>query len=121
MPVGLVFDSGQGYDGRAYRDAMAAARARGVPVVVARRGMWWSSRDGVTIDVLAPSLPPSRRHRRRRERKQYRRPASLSGISRDLGKEIGPTSPGSPHMGLWFHDPDGYRWELSVQNGAHER
>jgi hypothetical protein len=24
-------------------------------------------------------------------------------------------------MGLWFHDPDGYRWELSVQNGARER
>ena len=35
----------------------------------------------------------------------------------DPGDEIGPTSPGSPHMGLWFHDPDGYRWELSVQNG----
>ena len=35
----------------------------------------------------------------------------------DPGDEIGPESPGSPHMGLWFHDPDGYRWELSVQNG----
>ncbi|HTV93272.1 MAG TPA: VOC family protein [Verrucomicrobiae bacterium] len=39
----------------------------------------------------------------------------------DPGDEIGPTSPGSPHMGLWFHDSDGYRWELSVQNGARER
>ena len=39
----------------------------------------------------------------------------------DPGDEIGPTAPGSPHMGLWFHDPDGYRWELSVQNGALER
>jgi catechol 2,3-dioxygenase-like lactoylglutathione lyase family enzyme len=38
----------------------------------------------------------------------------------DPGEEIGPTSPGSPHMGLWFHDPDGYRWELSVQNGARD-
>jgi catechol 2,3-dioxygenase-like lactoylglutathione lyase family enzyme len=38
----------------------------------------------------------------------------------DPGDEIGPTSPGSPHMGLWFHDPDGYRWELSVKNGARE-
>jgi len=38
----------------------------------------------------------------------------------DPGDEIGPTSPGSSHMGLWFHDPDGYRWELSVQNGARE-
>ena len=32
------------------------------------------------------------------------------------GDEIGPEAPGSPHLGLWFHDPDGYRWELSVQN-----
>jgi catechol 2,3-dioxygenase-like lactoylglutathione lyase family enzyme len=35
----------------------------------------------------------------------------------DPGDEIGPESPDSPHMSLWFHDPDGYRWELSVQNG----
>jgi catechol 2,3-dioxygenase-like lactoylglutathione lyase family enzyme len=39
----------------------------------------------------------------------------------DPGNEIGPEAPGSPNMGLWFHDPDGYRWELSVQNGAQER
>lgn len=38
----------------------------------------------------------------------------------DPGDEIGPEAPGSPHLGLWFHDPDGYRWELSVQNGAAE-
>ena len=37
----------------------------------------------------------------------------------DPGNEIGPEAPGSPHMGLWFHDPDGYRWELSVQNAKH--
>ena len=35
----------------------------------------------------------------------------------DPGNEIGPEAPGSPHMGLWFRDPDGYRWELSVQGG----
>lgn len=35
----------------------------------------------------------------------------------DPGNEIGPEAPGSPHMGLWFYDPDGYRWELSVQGG----
>ena len=35
----------------------------------------------------------------------------------DPGDEIGPEGPGSPHMGLWFHDPDGYRWELNVQGG----
>ena len=34
----------------------------------------------------------------------------------DPGDEIGPEAPGSPNMGLWFHDPDGYRWELSVQS-----
>lgn len=34
----------------------------------------------------------------------------------DPGDEIGPEAPSSKHMGLWFHDPDGYRWELSVQN-----
>jgi catechol 2,3-dioxygenase-like lactoylglutathione lyase family enzyme len=33
----------------------------------------------------------------------------------DPGDEIGPEAPDSPNMGLWFHDPDGYRWELSVQ------
>jgi catechol 2,3-dioxygenase-like lactoylglutathione lyase family enzyme len=32
----------------------------------------------------------------------------------DPGDEIGPEAPGSENTGLWFHDPDGYRWELSV-------
>jgi catechol 2,3-dioxygenase-like lactoylglutathione lyase family enzyme len=36
----------------------------------------------------------------------------------DPGDEIGPEAPGSPNIGLWFHDLDGYRWELSVQNGG---
>lgn len=36
----------------------------------------------------------------------------------DPGDEIGPESPGSPHLGLWVHDLDGYRWELSVQNAS---
>jgi catechol 2,3-dioxygenase-like lactoylglutathione lyase family enzyme len=39
----------------------------------------------------------------------------------DPGDEIGPEAPGSPHLGLWFHDPDGYRWELSVQNAMRAR
>jgi catechol 2,3-dioxygenase-like lactoylglutathione lyase family enzyme len=39
----------------------------------------------------------------------------------DPGDEIGPEVPGSPHFGLWFHDPDGYRWELSVQNALKRR
>jgi len=38
----------------------------------------------------------------------------------DPGDEIGPEAPGSPHMGLWLHDPDGYRWELSVQRREKE-
>jgi len=33
----------------------------------------------------------------------------------DPGHEIGPEAPGSRNMGIWFHDRDGYRWELSVQ------
>jgi catechol 2,3-dioxygenase-like lactoylglutathione lyase family enzyme len=35
----------------------------------------------------------------------------------DPGDEIGPEAPGSPHMGVWFHDLDGYRWELNVPGG----
>jgi catechol 2,3-dioxygenase-like lactoylglutathione lyase family enzyme len=36
----------------------------------------------------------------------------------DPGDEIGPEAPGSPNVGLWFHDLDGYRWELNVQGGG---
>ena len=57
MPVGMIFDSGQTYSGRAYRDAMEAAHSHGVPVVPARRGMRWTSGDGVTLDILAPEMP----------------------------------------------------------------
>jgi catechol 2,3-dioxygenase-like lactoylglutathione lyase family enzyme len=41
---------------------------------------------------------------------------SVGADLEDPGDEIGPEGPGSPHIGLWFHDLDGYRWELSVQN-----
>lgn len=34
----------------------------------------------------------------------------------DPGNEIGPVTPGSKSMGIWFSDPDGYRWELAVQS-----
>lgn len=50
--------------------------------------------------------------------------AALAGLHaagvalEDPGDEIGPEAPGSGNLGLWFVDPDGYRWELSVQNGA---
>jgi catechol 2,3-dioxygenase-like lactoylglutathione lyase family enzyme len=46
--------------------------------------------------------------------------AHLKQIGVDLedpGDEIGPEGPGSRNMGLWFYDPDGYRWELSVLGG----
>ena len=46
--------------------------------------------------------------------------AHLKKIGADIedpGDEIGPEAPGSKNMGLWFHDRDGYRWELSVQAG----
>jgi catechol 2,3-dioxygenase-like lactoylglutathione lyase family enzyme len=36
----------------------------------------------------------------------------------DPGDEIGPEAPGSRNMGIWFHDRDRYRWELSVQGGG---
>ncbi len=35
----------------------------------------------------------------------------------DPDDEIGPEAPGSRNIGVWFHDLDGYRWELSVQGG----
>ncbi len=42
---------------------------------------------------------------------------SIDAEIEDPGEEIGPEAPGSENMGIWFHDPDGYRWELSVQGG----
>lgn len=42
---------------------------------------------------------------------------SIKADLEDPGDEIGPEAPGSPHMGLWVYDLDGYRWELSVQGG----
>jgi catechol-2,3-dioxygenase len=39
-----------------------------------------------------------------------------NGVSlEDPGDEIGAVAPGSASMGLWFHDVDGYRWELFVK------
>ena len=53
-------------------------------------------------------------------RKALRHLKSIGAELEDPGDEIGPEAPGSSHMGLWVHDPDGYRWELSVQGGAEE-
>ena len=57
LPVIKIFDSGQIYSGRAYRDCAASAHAHRVPMLFARRGMRWMSGDGLTIDILAPSVP----------------------------------------------------------------
>ena len=53
-------------------------------------------------------------------RKALKHLKSIGADLEDPGDEIGPEAPGSPHMALWLHDPDGYRWELSVQGGAEE-
>ncbi len=37
-----------------------------------------------------------------------------SVVLEDPGHEIGPQAEGAPDVGIWFHDPDGYRWELSA-------
>ena len=50
-------------------------------------------------------------------RKALRHLQNMDVDIEDPGDEIGPEAPGSKHMGIWFHDLDGYRWELSVQGG----
>jgi catechol 2,3-dioxygenase-like lactoylglutathione lyase family enzyme len=45
----------------------------------------------------------------------------VSGVAlEDPGDEIGPVAEGSKSVGLWFRDPDGYRWELYVQSPSDE-
>jgi beta-lactamase superfamily II metal-dependent hydrolase len=58
LRVEAIADFGQPYAGRAFVDCLRAARERGVPVRVTRAGLRWTSDDGVTLDVLAPSDPP---------------------------------------------------------------
>jgi competence protein ComEC len=57
MTVAMLFDSGQQYGGRAYRDCIASAKAHAIPIMIARRGTRWAAGDGATIDILAPSVP----------------------------------------------------------------
>jgi len=58
LHVDAILDSGQRYSGRAFQDCMAAARRRGVPLIIAHAGMRRQLDDGVALDILAPSLPP---------------------------------------------------------------
>ena len=50
-------DSGQTYDGHAYRDALATAATRGVPMLEPRGGDVWRTNDGVTFRFYGPTLP----------------------------------------------------------------
>ena len=50
-------------------------------------------------------------------RKALRHLKKLNVDLEDPDDEIGPEAPGSKNVGIWFRDPDGYRWELSVQGG----
>jgi competence protein ComEC len=52
-----IADGGQPYDGHAYRDCIAIARARGVPIHEPRAGEVWHTDDGVTLRFLSPSEP----------------------------------------------------------------
>jgi hypothetical protein len=56
MPVRMLFDSGQQYDGRAFRDCLHEASTHGVQIVRPQRG-YRRTDDGVTLELLAPSLP----------------------------------------------------------------
>jgi competence protein ComEC len=56
--VGVIFDSGQSYSGRAYADCRRAAADHNVPVQIVRRGNRWSTDDGISIDILAPTNTP---------------------------------------------------------------
>ncbi|MEO6835215.1 MAG: DNA internalization-related competence protein ComEC/Rec2 [Candidatus Tumulicola sp.] len=57
LRVEELADSGQRYGGHAYADALATARAEGVPVVYPRAGAEWRSDDGVVLHFVGPSLP----------------------------------------------------------------
>ncbi|MFL6596128.1 MAG: VOC family protein [Chthoniobacterales bacterium] len=65
-----------------------------------------------TFDHMSFHLPDMKTLRKALEHLK-----SIGADIEDPGDEIGPEAPGSKNMGLWFHDPDGYRWELSVQGG----
>ncbi|HEY1682496.1 MAG TPA: DNA internalization-related competence protein ComEC/Rec2 [Candidatus Tumulicola sp.] len=55
--VDEIIDSGQSYGGHAYRDAVATARAKSIPILLPRSGSSWSTDDGVRIQFIGPSLP----------------------------------------------------------------
>jgi catechol 2,3-dioxygenase-like lactoylglutathione lyase family enzyme len=89
---------------------------------------WFSFPDGVLITnkyiaialIKGKPSPKTIEHLSFHLRSMRELRAALEQLKRkkveieDPGDEIGPEAPGSRNVGLWFHDPDGYRWELSV-------
>ncbi len=57
LRVAELADGGQRYTGHAYLDALATARADGVPVIAPRAGDVWRTDDGVALHFIGPSLP----------------------------------------------------------------
>lgn len=57
LRVDVIGDSGQSYGGHAFRDCLAAAHVRHVPLILVREGMRYATDDGVVFDALAPSEP----------------------------------------------------------------
>lgn len=57
LRVAQFADGGQRYGGHAYQDALATARAQGVPMVYPRAGNEWRTDDGIVLHFLGPSLP----------------------------------------------------------------
>jgi competence protein ComEC len=58
IAVDRVIARDTGYSGFAFRDCLAEARVRHVRISPARRGMHWTTDDGVRFTLLAPFTPP---------------------------------------------------------------
>jgi catechol-2,3-dioxygenase len=71
-----------------------------------------------TFDHMSFHLPKSGRDGLAILRKALAHLQKVDVDLEDPGEEIGPEAPGSTNMGVWFHDCDGYRWELSVQDAG---
>jgi catechol 2,3-dioxygenase-like lactoylglutathione lyase family enzyme len=83
-------------------DAIVIAFAEGTPDPAALRHMAFRARDIASLEAARDAL-------------------RNKGVAlEDPGNEIGPVAEGSKSMGLWFRDPDGYRWELYVQAPSDE-
>jgi competence protein ComEC len=58
LGANVLFDGGQEYGGRAYRDALDEARKRHVRIVAPTIGDLWQTDDGVRLRFLTPSGTP---------------------------------------------------------------